>query len=614
MSWQKTKISEFLIERKDRFKPDKANELGLPRIEKIDFSGTIYINNFKPTKTGMILVKNGDLVISGINVEKGALAIYKGDTDALATIHYSSYTYDEDRIDIDFLKWYLQSNIFRNILKGQVKGGIKTEIKSKTFLNLEIILPDLTTQKQIASRLNKLAWDIKNLDFTCFCNKELIISLRQSLLNQALTGVLSIQKPNEYVNIISKSDIDNIPFTIPSNWKWLKLKDILDENKDITYGIVKMGLEPSDGVCALRCSDIQYRYIQRDGIRFVTKEVSNQYSRTILTGNGHEILMNIRGTLGGCALGPQEMAGYNIAREIALIPLNNKINSRYILDVLSSPYIQQTTFANLRGIAYKGLNLSLLRDFLIPVPPKEEQERIVRKVDELMQLCDKLENENNNAQKASSDLLQAIMQKYFTQKESSNEIIDLNFKRAVLSAKIINEMHEEKYFGAVKLEKILYLCETHLGVTLNGKYKKEAAGPYDAKSRYEVEDILKIKKWFDVQKVTNGSVEITKYLPLENCHEIKTLYNDVFAGSLSKIDKLMDLFKGKNSDFCESIATLYAVWKNRLNNNLTCSNSELIADFKMWSKSKERFYDSDLLDRILFMRRKGLTPDSNIKK
>lgn len=295
MSWQKTKISEFLIERKDRFKPDKANELGLPRIEKIDFSGTIYINNFKPTKTGMILVKNGDLVISGINVEKGALAIYKGDTDALATIHYSSYTYDEDRIDIDFLKWYLQSNIFRNILKGQVKGGIKTEIKSKTFLNLEIILPDLTTQKQIASRLNKLAWDIKNLDFTCFCNKELIISLRQSLLNQAITGVLSIQKPNEYVNIISKSDIDNIPFTIPSNWKWLKLKDILDENKDITYGIVKMGLEPSDGVCALRCSDIQYRYIKRDGIRFVTKEVSNQYSRTILTGNGHEILMNIRG-------------------------------------------------------------------------------------------------------------------------------------------------------------------------------------------------------------------------------------------------------------------------------------------------------------------------------
>lgn len=414
MSWQKTKISEFLTERTDRFKPDKANELGLPRIEKIDFSGTIYINNFKPTKTGMILVKNGDLVISGINVEKGALAIYKGKTDVLATIHYSSYTYDENKIDIEYLKWYLQSNIFCNILKEQVKSGIKTEIKPKTFLNLEIMLPDLTTQKQIASKLNKLEWNVKDLNFNCFCNKDLILNLRQTFLKQAIAGRLSIQNPNEHVNIIANSDIDNESFRIPSNWKWLKLKDILDENKDITYGIVKMGPEPSDGVHALRCSDVQYRHIKREGIRFVTKEISNQYSRTILTGNGHEILMNIRGTLGGCALVPPEMAGYNIAREIALIPLNTNINSRYILDVLSSPYIQKTTFANLRGIAYKGLNLSLLREFLIPIPPTEEQARIVKKVDELMHLCDKLENENNNAQKYSSVLLQSIMQKYFT--------------------------------------------------------------------------------------------------------------------------------------------------------------------------------------------------------
>lgn len=414
MTWKKTKISEFLIERTDRFKPDQANELGLPRIEKIDFGGSIYINNFKPTKTGMILVKDGDLVISGINVEKGALAIYKGETDALATIHYSSYTYDEKKIDIEYLKWYLQSNIFRNILKEQVKGGIKTEIKPKTFLNLEIILPDLETQKQISSKLNKLEWNIKDLDFTCFCNKELIINLRQSLLNQAITGSLSIQKSNECVDIISNSDINNIPFPIPLNWKWMKLKDLLDKNKDITYGIVKMGTEPTNGVRALRCSDVQYRYIKREGIRFVTEEISNQYSRTILTGNGYEILMNIRGTLGGCAIVPPEMAGYNIAREIALIPIDNKINPRYILDVLSSPYIQKTTFANLRGIAYKGLNLSLLRDFLIPIPPKEEQERIVEKVDELMQLCNKLEVENNNAQNFSSELLQSIMQKYFT--------------------------------------------------------------------------------------------------------------------------------------------------------------------------------------------------------
>ena len=61
------------------------------------------------------------------------------------------------------------------------------------------------------------------------------------------------------------------------------------------------------------------------------------------------------------------------------------------------------------------------------------------------------------------------------------------------------------------------------------------------------------------------------------------------------------------------MATLYAVWLNRLSNNLSCTDTDLIADFKAWSKQKARFYDSDLQDRILFMRRKNLIPDSNIK-
>ena len=105
------KISTFLKERPDRFKPIEANKLGLRRLNKIDFSGKIHLVE-KPTNTNMILIKSGDLVISGINVEKGALAVYQGEEDILATIHYSSYEFDESKRDIRialkiFLKWKL---------------------------------------------------------------------------------------------------------------------------------------------------------------------------------------------------------------------------------------------------------------------------------------------------------------------------------------------------------------------------------------------------------------------------------------------------------------------------------------------------------------------------
>ena len=116
--------------------------------------------------------------------------------------------------------------------------------------------------------------------------------------------------------------------------------------------------------------------------RSVHPDISAKYKRTILQGG--ELLMNIRGTLGGCAVVRKELKGYNIAREVALIPLVKEIESRFILNVISSPYIQINTMQNLRGIAYKGLNLNILKNFLIPIPPLAEQKRIVAKVDELM--------------------------------------------------------------------------------------------------------------------------------------------------------------------------------------------------------------------------------------
>lgn len=424
MSWQKTKISEFLTERTDRFKPDKANELGLPRIEKIDFSGTIYINNFKPTKTGMILVKDGDLVISGINVEKGALAIYKGETDVLATIHYSSYTYDENKIDIEYLKWYLQSNIFRNILKEQVKSGIKTEIKPKTFLNLEIMLPDLTTQKQIASKLNKLDWNVKDLDFTCFCNNELIYKLRQSILQDAIQGKLVPQDPtdepaSELLKRIEcchrekpiKCNLNNELNVIPKGWIYTHLGNVVENFK---YGTSEKSNYNNKGIPVIRIPNIVNNKISLKDLKYL--ETYNVLSNNKVK-NGDILIIRSNGSkelVGKTALVEDLEQEYAFASYlIRLRPI--MINCEFLIILLNS-YIVKNQFMNLASttVGINNINSEKLSKINIVLPPLKEQERIVKKVKELMQLCDKLENENSNAQKFSSELLQSIMQKYFT--------------------------------------------------------------------------------------------------------------------------------------------------------------------------------------------------------
>ena len=557
---------------------------------------------------------------------------------ALGNILAAVIPNDENLLNAEYLYYYLTFYKDSKIVP-LMKGAANVSLTINSIKTITIEIPKIEQQVKVVNTIKKSQIDLKKINQKYQEQNNYITDLRTSILQYAVQGKLVEQNPQdepasellkrikaEKKQLIKDGKIkkekslpsitqDEIPYDLPQGWEWVRVNDI---------GVYKKGPFGSTltkKIFVPKSDDTIKVYEQKNAIQknaflgdyYISKEYyeKSMKSFTVLPG---DIIVSCAGTIGETYILPRNIEAGIINQALMRMRITKEIDIKFFLTYFEI-ILKQNSIEKSKGSAIKNIPpFEIFKSMLVPLPPLAEQKRIVANVDKLMQICEELEIKNSIAQKSSSELFQSILQNYFTQKESSNEIIDLNFKRAVLSAKIINEMHEEKYFGAVKLEKILYLCETHLGITLNGKYKKEAAGPYDAKSRYEVEDILKIKKWFDVQKVTNGSVEITKYLPLENCHEIKTLYNDVFAGSLSKIDKLMDLFKGKNSDFCESIATLYAVWKNRLNNNLTCSNSELIADFKMWSKSKERFYDSDLLDRILFMRRKGLTPDSNIKK
>lgn len=93
---RKVPISSILEERDGHYKPTDRKICKLKRLNKIDFSGSIHLSD-KPTKTNMIIVEPGDLVISGINVAKGAIAVYEGKEPITATIHYSSYIFDEKK-------------------------------------------------------------------------------------------------------------------------------------------------------------------------------------------------------------------------------------------------------------------------------------------------------------------------------------------------------------------------------------------------------------------------------------------------------------------------------------------------------------------------------------
>lgn len=81
----------------------------------------------------------------------------------------------------------------------------------------------------------------------------------------------------------------------------------------------------------------------------------------------------------------------NVSQHVAIVrPLVSDITP-YLHLVLISAHVQKTVMDVQVGVSREGLSMAKLGQFVIPLPPRSEQARIVAKVDELMRLCDELE-------------------------------------------------------------------------------------------------------------------------------------------------------------------------------------------------------------------------------
>lgn len=203
-------------------------------------------------------------------------------------------------------------------------------------------------------------------------------------------------------------DQPNIPFSVPENWQWTRLGCLVSAERGISYGIIKLGDEPSEGgIPTLRCSDVKPRHIDLRGVRTVSGDIEKDYARTRLLGG--EVLLNIRGTLGGVAVVPPQLRGYNVAREVAVIPLHPDMLPEYVMNVMASAFFWQQISDNLRGLAYQGINLKSLREFCVPIPPREEQSRIVAQVEKLLALTAELKARLSAAQTKQAHLAETLI-------------------------------------------------------------------------------------------------------------------------------------------------------------------------------------------------------------
>ena len=439
--WKRVKIGQFLKERGGRYDPGDETIQGLKRLNKIDFSGEIHLSD-KWSKTDMIVVEPGDLVISGINVSKGAIAVYHGEDAITATIHYSSYIFDEHQIEIDYFKRFVRSQSFIQVLKDQVKGGIKTEIKPKHFLRLEIHLPDLESQKDTVSFFMRIENEMHDLSGEITHQQTFLTQLRQKIYQEAIEGKLTAEWRKQNPALISgdnhaskllekiraekgrlnkekikiKKDKQlppiadaEMPFDLPDGWLWCRLGDIILHLPRNGYSPKEVARETS--IKSLKLGATTYGIFNPREFKYIADEIPEDSVFWLEPGDILIQRSNSLDYVGVSAIYTGKSKEFIFPDLMIKIKIMRPLAVNLIYIFLSSPLIRDYFRSRAKGSqqTMPKINQGVVINTSIPIPPIDEQSAIVERVDRLMGMIDELEKHVTERKHQSEMLMQSVL-------------------------------------------------------------------------------------------------------------------------------------------------------------------------------------------------------------
>lgn len=297
--------------------------------------------------------------------------------------------------------------IFSTEAKTAVKG---VTLNSDSLNKLLIPLPPLAEQKRIVAKIEELEPFVKQYDKAetelSALNGSFPEQLKKSILQYAIQGKLVAQDANdesaealyakiqaEKQKLIKEGKIkkdkplppitdDEVPFAIPSTWKWVRLGDIGESRIGLTYHPEDIS---DDGMIVLRSSNIQNNKLSFNDVVRVKAAVPNN----LLVNTGDIIICARNGSkalVGKSAIiqDIKEPMTFGAFMAIYKSPINE-----YIKIYLDSPLFKKTLDA-VNTVTINQITQKNLNNAIIPLPPLAEQKRIVAKVNDLMQYCEEL--------------------------------------------------------------------------------------------------------------------------------------------------------------------------------------------------------------------------------
>ena len=258
----------------------------------------------------------------------------------------------------------LHNSLRNSILQEAIRGRLVPQIESEG--TAEELLEEIRAEKQRLFKEDKLKK-------SAIANKSRIFRGDDNKYREKKDGMISLLE-------------DEIPFEIPATWTWVRLDDIctyIQRGKSPKYSLTK-----KIPVVAQKCN--QWSGFQIDKAQFIEPASIDSYGEERKLVDG-DLMWNSTGlgTLGRMAIYWERLNPYGIAvadSHVTVIrPIQNKILSEYLFAYLSSYTVQSVIEDKSDGSTkQKELSTSTVKNYLVPLPPYEEQKRIVAKIHKVL--------------------------------------------------------------------------------------------------------------------------------------------------------------------------------------------------------------------------------------
>jgi type I restriction enzyme S subunit len=199
---------------------------------------------------------------------------------------------------------------------------------------------------------------------------------------------------------------EEVPYELPTGWEWVRLYDVTE---NIHYGYSAASTKVDTGVKLLRITDIQKNTVLWDKVPYCL--IDSDKVNTYCLNNNDLLIARTGGTIGKSYIVTDVSSKSVFASYlIRLIPLKN-VFAQYIKRFLESPMYWEQLYAQSQGTGQPNVNATSLKQIVMPLPAQAEQHRIVAKVDELMDICDKLEHFISQVQAKRQHFMEAVLHK-----------------------------------------------------------------------------------------------------------------------------------------------------------------------------------------------------------